>query len=81
MTPLTEESFQSFLTIFPEGANSRPIPLKIVSWNWGGDLELQGGGWLFQSPVQYASPSFNWNPTLPFPTWNQIESGANLINN
>ncbi len=76
------ESFQTFLTIFPEGANSRPVPLRVINWSWGGELTYASPTWTLGSTTEYATPSsLLWNPTLSYPTWNQFATAQlNLIN-
>jgi len=80
------ETFQTYLMFFPAGANSRPIPLRIVYWSWGGilDYDYTNATWQLLSPSQSAtaSPGLQWTPSLAFPTWNQtVTKNLHLISN
>jgi hypothetical protein len=70
------ESFHTFLVLFPEGANSRPVPLYYANWNWGGILELINSDYALIGSQASAFPTdkfpgLQWLPPMDFPAWDQ----------
>jgi hypothetical protein len=80
----TPESFQTYLVLFPEGANSVPIPLRIVNWHWQGVLTFNypSAHTLSNTAAPYATPAPGtaWNPTIGYPTWSNLVTAATMNN-
>jgi hypothetical protein len=68
------EDFMTFLMFDPKSPGSIPVPLGVISWNWGGQASSPDGGNTFVlnpiSSVAVPNGPTKGQSNVFFPTWN-----------